>query len=89
MRPTPLFLKGKHMNTLFDMPEPNVRPEDNHSGTGYTCGQCVSVRRVSYSHCDFLYCKKRPCNLSQFGIKKVKSRQPACRMFINAKDVEK
>ena len=71
------------MNTLFELPRPSVKTEDVHAGTGFTCGQCVSVKRVRYSSNDFLYCKKRPCNLSQFGIKKIKSRQPACRMFVD------
>jgi len=77
------------MNTLFELPKPSVKPEDDHEGTGHTCGQCVSIKRVRYSSCDFLYCKKRSCNLSQFGIKKVKSRQPACRMFQDARELLK
>ena len=72
------------MNTLFELPKPDLKAEDDHAGTGHTCGQCLNVKRVRYSSADFLYCKKTPCNLSQFKIKKVKSRQPACKMFIDS-----
>ena len=72
------------MDTLFEMPEAvATEPPQDRAGTGHTCGQCANAVRPHHYRSDWIYCKVTPCKRTQFGIMKVRSRQPACPMFSN------
>jgi len=49
---------------------------------GTTCGRCANAIRPHHYRPDWIYCKKRISNRTQYGLLKVKSRREACEMFI-------
>jgi len=66
----------EEMKTLFTMPE-----QSKHAGTGHVCGECFHAVRPHHYRQDWLYCEITPSNITQFGIAKIKTRQPACQRF--------
>ena len=71
------------MNELFDT-EPFKTPAKKHAGAGQVCGLCANIVRPHYYRDDWIYCKETPCKKTQFGIKKVRARLPACEKFKEA-----
>lgn len=69
------------MDTLFELPK-----TEKTKSNGNTCGKCANAVRPHRYRQDWLYCKVWSCNRSQFGIKRVKSRQDSCHKFSNAPD---
>jgi len=49
--------------------------------SGETCGKCANAVRPHNYRPDWIYCRKRPCKRTQYGIMKVRSRQAACELF--------
>ena len=69
------------MNKLFDVPP--IEPE-KHEHSGEICGHCKHAIGYKYdSGKVFYYCEITKCNRSQFKIKKIAFRKPACKKFKN------
>jgi len=77
-------LVGKIMDELFDTTLCETKKVE-HVGTGQTCGKCEFAIRPHYYRKDWIYCEITKSKKTQFGILKVKSRQPACERFSNDK----
>ena len=70
------------MNDLFVIGESYPPPQPRHNGTGNTCGKCGNAVRPHHYRPDWIYCAVTKDNRSQFGIKRVRSRQDACPRFV-------
>ena len=71
------------MRELFEAQDVESTPVvQDHAGTGKTCGKCMHAVSPHYYR-DWMYCELRPCRRTQFGIKRVRSRLPACEWFSN------
>ena len=66
------------MDTLFNM---DALKDSEHAGTGKTCGKCAHAIRPHYYRRDWLYCEVTASYRTQFGLIKVRSRLPACKLF--------
>jgi len=63
---------------LFDVTEIST-----HKNADKKCKHCEHIRTKEYTYNNICYCAFIKCNRSQFGIKKIKANNIACKHFKN------